>query len=59
MSDIVEWLCGDWDWPDGTDAAHKVAADEIERLRALALAFVNCQTEENENALRRALGEKT
>jgi hypothetical protein len=34
------------------------AADEIERLRASALAFLDCQTDENAEALRRALERK-
>jgi hypothetical protein len=31
---------------------------EVERLRTLALAFLNCQTDENAEALRRALEPK-
>lgn len=38
----------------GVEAERLEAADEIERLRALGLAFLNCQTEENAEALRRA-----
>ena len=32
MTDIVEWLRSDCDWPTGTKAGMREAADEIERL---------------------------
>jgi len=44
MTDIVEWLRSDCDWPTGTKAGMREAADEIERLRTAPWVFrCSCQ----------------